>query len=345
MGIPFSPRLTIVVLLAAASLAVAAPKEKGLITVSRSSFVPEIDASLAKVLSGIALQVRLSDELVMAVGSLNGVSIAADHDEVGSTVLEVRIVRVALAKDDPSDGKPALVIHARARLVQPSDGRSLYDQRLEFRGAKHPLSLWLADEGAVTQQEIDRGLAEFAAKAADDVFMIYDASPAPKNPARLPYAENRSNPLVSPRFPNDAGPDRIDVSGYPEEMRQSYKIFRVKCAACHTIARPINAQYLELSPQGLEQARKEDTEIFKDPRVTMPGDKIWKRYVKRMMSKPGCPVSGDGRRIWEFLAYDSRQRKMGAQGAAWRALRLKLVEDHRKSNPEEYRKLFPETTR
>jgi hypothetical protein len=36
----------------------------------------------------------------------------------------------------------------------------------------------------------------------------------------------------------------------------------------------------------------------------------WSRYIKRMMNKPGSNISpGDGKKIYEFLTYDSSIRK------------------------------------
>lgn len=82
----------------------------------------------------------------------------------------------------------------------------------------------------------------------------------------------------------DRGPDSIDVSGYPEEMRARYEIFARKCSKCHTLARPINSDY------------------------ALPEE--WSRYVKRMMRKPGSEISpAEGKEIYEFLAYDSSVRK------------------------------------
>jgi hypothetical protein len=84
-------------------------------------------------------------------------------------------------------------------------------------------------------------------------------------------------------LPQDKGPDKIDVSGYPPEMQAAYKVFAGKCSKCHTIARPIN--------------------------TLMKRDE-WERYVKRMMHKPNSGI-GDkqGKDIFEFLVYDQTNRK------------------------------------
>ena len=51
----------------------------------------------------------------------------------------------------------------------------------------------------------------------------------------------------------------------------------------------------------------------------------WSRYIKRMMHKPGSGISaGDGKKIYEFLVYDSSERKK------------KMVEEKlAKASPEE----------
>lgn len=142
-------------------------------------------------------------------------------------------------------------------------------------------------------------------------------------------------------YPNDFGPAEIDVSGYPKELKASYRVFTLKCAACHTIARPINSQFLELTPEELAKAKKEDPGLFKDDKLVRPEEKIWSRYVHRMMAKPGCPVKGDdGKKIWEFLVYDSKARKTGANAKAWRENRAHLLHEFQERYPDGYRKLF-----
>lgn len=142
-------------------------------------------------------------------------------------------------------------------------------------------------------------------------------------------------------FPNDFGPDEIDVSEYPKEHRAAYRVFKFKCAACHTIARPMNSQFLELSAEEAEKLKKEDPELLADDRVVKIEDSIWKRYVKRMMSKPGCPVKKeDGKQIWEFLVYDSKVRKTGANAAAWRKHRKHLLHEFAEKYPDTFKKTF-----
>jgi hypothetical protein len=153
--------------------------------------------------------------------------------------------------------------------------------------------------------------------------------------------EPASATAVSDLYPNDMGPAEIDVSAYPKEIKQSYRTFAFKCAACHTIARPINSQFLELSQQEQAELKKSDPDLFKDPRLAHIEDKIWNRYVKRMMAKPGCPVKGeDGKKIWEFLVYDSKVRKTGANAVAWRKHRRELLHEFSEHYPDAYKKLF-----
>lgn len=82
----------------------------------------------------------------------------------------------------------------------------------------------------------------------------------------------------------DKGPASIDVSAYPAGIRKNYEVFRQKCTLCHTLARPINSDFV------------------------LPDE--WSRYVKRMMFKPGSMISpANGKKIYEFLVYDSSVRK------------------------------------
>lgn len=82
----------------------------------------------------------------------------------------------------------------------------------------------------------------------------------------------------------DKGPAKIDVSKYPADMQQRYKVFTAKCGKCHTLARAINSEF------ALEDE--------------------WERYVKRMMFKAGSFITpAEGKQIFEFVAYDSKTRK------------------------------------
>jgi mono/diheme cytochrome c family protein len=75
----------------------------------------------------------------------------------------------------------------------------------------------------------------------------------------------------------DKGPDKVDVSGFPDDVQAAYKVFATKCSKCHTLARPINTD--------------------------MTTGK-WKRYVKRMSNKPKSGISQDeAKEIFTFLKF------------------------------------------
>lgn len=82
----------------------------------------------------------------------------------------------------------------------------------------------------------------------------------------------------------DAGPKIIDVSKYPADQKAGYTLFAKKCVKCHSLARPINSQFV------------------------LPAQ--WERYIKRMLYKPDSKMTeGDAKTIYRFLAYDSSVRK------------------------------------
>jgi hypothetical protein len=82
----------------------------------------------------------------------------------------------------------------------------------------------------------------------------------------------------------EKGPATINVSKYPEGIQENYAVFSQKCSQCHRLSRPINSDY------------------------ALPDE--WSRYIKRMMYKPGSGISsGEGKKIYEFLVYDSSVRK------------------------------------
>lgn len=161
------------------------------------------------------------------------------------------------------------------------------------------------------------------------------------------YEAEKAKALASP-FANDGGPGSVDVSSYPPELQATYKdLFLVKCQRCHTSSRPLNSQFLE--PDGpkegkvakLAEWKGSNPEIFQDKLVWQPEANMWERYVKRMMSKPGCNIQpAEGKKIWQFLVYDSVKRKTGANTAKWAEHRRKLLADFKAKNPSRYRELY-----
>ena len=82
----------------------------------------------------------------------------------------------------------------------------------------------------------------------------------------------------------EKGPATIDVSKYPDGIKENYEVFSTKCTQCHKLSRPINSDY------------------------ATPDE--WSRYIKRMMHKPGSGIgAGEGKKIYDFLVYDSSIRK------------------------------------
>ena len=98
-------------------------------------------------------------------------------------------------------------------------------------------------------------------------------------------AEENLDPATKARIERfEKGPATIDVSKYPDGIKENYEVFSTKCTQCHKLSRPINSDY------------------------ALPEE--WSRYIKRMMYKPGSGIgAGDGKKIFDFLVYDSSVRK------------------------------------
>jgi hypothetical protein len=103
--------------------------------------------------------------------------------------------------------------------------------------------------------------------------------------AGLARAEDQLDPETKARVDRfEKGPATIDISKYPDGIKDNYEVFSTKCTQCHKLSRPINSDY------------------------ATPDE--WSRYIKRMMHKPGSGISSaDGKKIYEFLTYDSSVRK------------------------------------
>jgi hypothetical protein len=101
----------------------------------------------------------------------------------------------------------------------------------------------------------------------------------------LGRADDQLDPETKSRIERfEKGPATVDVSKYPDGIKEDYEVFSQKCSQCHKLSRPINSDY------------------------AMPEE--WSRYVKRMMNKPGSGIGkSEGRKIYDFLVYDSSVRK------------------------------------
>jgi mono/diheme cytochrome c family protein len=163
-------------------------------------------------------------------------------------------------------------------------------------------------------------------------------------------AELEKEKAMAEPYANDYGSEKVDVSKYPKKAQQGYKLLLQKCAQCHSAARPLNSQFTETAGKKLSERqanlaklKKSDPDMFakKNKNVWQVEAKIWQRYVKRMMSKPGCEVSkADGKLIWAFLSHDSRVRKTGKNKAKWKKQREKMLADFKKKHPKRYKELY-----
>jgi hypothetical protein len=143
-------------------------------------------------------------------------------------------------------------------------------------------------------------------------------------------------------YPNDFGPAKLaDVSSYNPEQQQGYNLILDKCSRCHSSARVFNSQFVDLKPEELAALKAKQPEIFQDKLVWQAEPGIWQRYIKRMMSKPGCNIAdADGRKIFRFLQEYSKREKTGAKAAQWSASRKKLLADFKQKYPARSKELF-----
>lgn len=129
------------------------------------------------------------------------------------------------------------------------------------------------------------------------------------------FAAERAKARLYP-YANDLGPEQIDVSSYPLELQRTYRqLILGKCSRCHGAARTLNSEFAQ--------------------------PEVWKLYIRRMAAKPGSGIdSPEAQKIWEFLVYDSRQRKLGAQAKTWEAHRQKLLAEFKRKEPFRYKELY-----
>jgi hypothetical protein len=83
--------------------------------------------------------------------------------------------------------------------------------------------------------------------------------------------------LAAESDPRDHGPDKIDVTSFPQKQQQEYPIYSAKCSKCHPLARSINSRFTSSE---------------------------WKRYMKRMIRRPNSGINEEqAQAIYSFLKY------------------------------------------
>lgn len=119
-----------------------------------------------------------------------------------------------------------------------------------------------------------------------DEELIVSTYPARPLPAPVPPTpEERAKSAL---YYSDMGPDAIDVSAYPAQIRYDYQVYARVCSSCHSLARSVNAPLVSRG--------------------------WWEFYVlgMRMRSRrAGRPLDKDDvRAVLDFLEYDARVRKV-----------------------------------
>lgn len=174
-------------------------------------------------------------------------------------------------------------------------------------------------------------------------------APNPHQPSATVSDDSGNNqPSVPPppkdggMYANDLGPKTTDVSGLSAAAQNGYKILLNKCSQCHTAARPLNAQFVEVSSERLAELKKDRPELFTDQNLMRIESDIWRRYVKRMMSKGANVSSGEAKSIYNFLVelYQFRIGEHGEKAEEWRNHRRQLLEEFKKKYPDRYQLLY-----
>jgi hypothetical protein len=199
----------------------------GAIAVAHTNYVPQLDEALPKSVSAARLQERLRSEVYKRVARLEGYRLTEARGKDQATWLEVRVERVVLAKASLGDDAPALVVRARARLVVPGDGRSLYDERFEYRSPRQTRAQWRRNDAALLKKELTHGLRTVAQKASNEIFLrpmevakAAAAAPRPSAMGRVSDAVDESLALDLPRFINfnDTCGDAVASAGTLEAL-------------------------------------------------------------------------------------------------------------------------------
>ncbi len=205
--------------------------------------------------------------------------------------------------------------------------------KYSFKLARFPLLILLA-----------AACAKNSAQNSDTSSAQTPQAPAiPAVPRENPPVPHDSMKEQLAPYANDFGEAEVDERRVPDSVKKGYQLLKSRCAQCHTPARPLNAQYIEVDAAFRDQLLHKHPELFTDPNLLWPDVDLWRRLVKRMAAKPGSNIaSDDAKEIYTFLVwlYKDRIGPQGEHAEAWRDHRRKLLEDFKKKYPERYKELY-----
>ena len=127
------------------------------------------------------------------------------------------------------------------------------------------------------------------------------ASPSGAAAARVEIPRATPERSKAALFYSDLGPETVDVSAYAPAKKRDYEIYARACSRCHTLARSINAPYVN-------RAWWEFYVASMRVRAKFQGERLTKQEVRAVL---------------DFLEYDSNQRKV-ARASEFEATKAEL---------------------
>lgn len=149
------------------------------------------DSDLKKVLLQLKMQESLKERFVQIAREQTGFDFIGIEDEGPKkpddilkydhlrekgfdTVIELSILSVGFQGGGGRDPLLSLLVDARTRVFSVSGGAIIYENKLEYRGAKRRFTEWLSDKGRLFCDELDRGYLTLSEKMVEELFLIYD---------------------------------------------------------------------------------------------------------------------------------------------------------------------------
>jgi mono/diheme cytochrome c family protein len=176
-----------------------------------------------------------------------------------------------------------------------------------------------------------------------------ESAPPASSPSSSATGVSESAPTVaeptgiSLPYANDLGPKTVEVSTLSVTAQKGYRLMLQKCTLCHTSARPLNAQYLDVDSATVDRLKKSRPELFVNRYLLQIEEGVWKRKIKQMAGKSGAKISNeDAKTIYAFLLeyYQDKIGKNAEKADQWIAHRKKLLEQFKKEYPERYQLLY-----
>ncbi|MEO6244594.1 MAG: LPS assembly lipoprotein LptE, partial [Opitutaceae bacterium] len=110
---------------------------------------------------------QLRERLTSELKEKTALTTLAASPRAADTLLELMVYEPNISGREGINPGLRLSLGLRVRLLDARSGRELYSDYLDYRGAKHTLVTWAADDARLFRSELDRCLAHLSTEIVE----------------------------------------------------------------------------------------------------------------------------------------------------------------------------------